>query len=1046
MPEVGSYDLALAGTLRPGSLIGTEAAPVRLEGRARPESLQVHLTTPHLPGELGAKFGELDLDLELRGNRFLDARLALERELLQLHMRMDLVEGQMDTLVGSLAPFALDRLVPGVQGNVRGQVEAAGTLNAGDLRLVGQFEMAGVAYGNWRTGPVTLRLDYRDQLATCVLEGSGLQIEARMDTALNLASQAVFDGTLLHHQEDSTALREAARLVGTLAWQGNLNRPNFGQGRLQLEELLLRQGDWEVRTLSPLEVEYRDRGVRLEQVELQTPLGPLKMAGSGRADSLALSLVMPALDLRRVAPWMGAEGEGTLKLEGTLQRPQATGRIELRRILLDTLALGDLRVDLALRDSLRLRMALIQNAAPTPAAELTLSAPAAPLVQGIADTTNGAITLSFAAHRTDLTSLYTWALAQPARGWLALEGSLSVPLSRLAASPSWRDLRGEVVFAGLHLATEMEGDSLRLEMAPEGRVRLAEEQLELRDLQMQLTRYDRDTRGFLPAGKLALEGGLRGASGAQLSLVLEEMDLLTFHGPEGTANLRARIGGNLQRPDIGADLEVETADLGKVRGRLAGDADGVRLWTNWTTPLADSLVVRGELPWDWEQGVADYERGWLQMRSERIGLSFLSYLMAQYELDRLGGQVDADLRIDGLGETLSIDGSVGVEDLELAVIDVKPVYRFPQGRLRFSGRRGEFVDFVSPAGEDNGLIALSGHVDLSALDEPRFAVRLETEDLAFRYEDIFAAPEIDMTLTFEGSLTSSRVSGDVRLKDALVEPVLVAFDAPPVPPPPPTLRDEFLENMELEVFADIRDLKVDSELAEAQVSGAVNIGGTFYKPIFQGDIEIDEGQVFILNREFDFQRGRIVLNSLVPTRSILDVAYDPLYLDPELDMVAACTVVDYDDEEEYEVSLNVQGTALNPALEFTSVPALDFNNIFLLMAFGTISSRLGYGTALGTAAGQLLSKQVEKVGIDEFTVLPSSSVIGSELGKPALRMGKYFDEIPFPVWVRYESTIHDMSAGEVRLEHRLRSYLTLSGTAQSQYDRYGLGIGLKKDF
>jgi hypothetical protein len=39
-----------------------------------------------------------------------------------------------------------------------------------------------------------------------------------------------------------------------------------------------------------------------------------------------------------------------------------------------------------------------------------------------------------------------------------------------------------------------------------------------------------------------------------------------------------------------------------------------------------------------------------------------------------------------------------------------------------------------------------------------------------------------------------------------------------------------------------------------------------------------------------------------------------------------------------------------------------------------------------------------------------------------------------------------MSSGEVRIEHKLKSFLTLTGSAQSEYDRYGLGIGLKKEF
>ena len=62
-------------------------------------------------------------------------------------------------------------------------------------------------------------------------------------------------------------------------------------------------------------------------------------------------------------------------------------------------------------------------------------------------------------------------------------------------------------------------------------------------------------------------------------------------------------------------------------------------------------------------------------------------------------------------------------------------------------------------------------------------------------------------------------------------------------------------------------------------------------------------------------------------------------------------------------------------------------------AFGSTSEALNTAaTAFGTVAGQLLSKQVEKVGLNEFTVLPSSEIAGAEPGT-ALRAGKY------PRWV-----------------------------------------------
>ena len=1035
-----SYDLKLDGVLKPEPLVNLKAAPVRVTGRARPDLLELQLRTPRLPGTFGEKFGELTLELNLVENRYLEAALALEEDLLALRLGMDISKGEVDSLVSFLAPLGLQRLVPGLQGNLRGQMRAHGKLETGDLHLSSRFDLPGAAYGDWRTGPLTLRLAFEDQRATCLLKGSGLQIEAVLDTAKQLSGRAAFDGTLLYRKEGE----EAVVLSGELDWRARIDQLEAGEVSLDLERLQLRQDGWEVSSRQPLRMKYTAGDLRVEQLDLQTPLGPLSIAGSVVDDTLSMIVRMPDLDLRQVLPELTLKGSGQAELTGTLQEPRVKGRVDLQKVLMDTLELGDVEVRLGMADSLTLEVLLLQEERDEPAVEVLLKMPAGPLLRGFADTTDGNARLKFAARKVDLKAPLTFALQRAVRGWLQLEGELSVPMARLDSSTSWQDLQGKIAFQGLQLRTEVEGDSLRLDLVPGGGLLLDGDRLQLRDLQLQLQRYDRDAGRFLPAGGLRLGGDLRGGSDTHLSLALEKVDLITFNGPEGMASLQALVAGTLQQPDIKVDLAIDTEDLGKMRGKLEGDASGAEFRINWTTPLEDSLEVRGALPWNWERGKIDAEQGWLHARTEGFGLSTFAEQFP--ELDHLDGVIAIDLRVEGLGENVSLEGYADVEDLEFALLDVKPVYIFPQGRLEFSGTRGEFRNFVSPARKENGRMELSGYIDMARSDEPQFSVNLQTEGLVFRYEDIFRAPDIDMTISLEGSNSSSRLVGNVRLNEPVAEAVLVTFNAPPVPPPPPTLRDEFMENMAMELFVDIRDLQVDSELAQVRISGGIDVGGTFYKPIFQGDMEIDAGKVFILNRQFDFEKGRIVLNSLVPTRSILDVAYDPLLLDPELDMTASCSLVDHQDDIDYTVTLNVQGTAQAPAPEFLSTPAKDFNSIVRLLAFGSVSSQLEYTTALGTAAGQLLSKQVEKVGLDEFTVLPSSAVIGSDPGDPAILMGKYFGAIPFPMWVRYEATVNEMSSGEVRLEHKLKSYLTITGAAQSKYDRYGLGIGLKKDF
>ena len=101
--------------------------------------------------------------------------------------------------------------------------------------------------------------------------------------------------------------------------------------------------------------------------------------------------------------------------------------------------------------------------------------------------------------------------------------------------------------------------------------------------------------------------------------------------------------------------------------------------------------------------------------------------------------------------------------------------------------------------------------------------------------------------------------------------------------------------------------------------------------------------------------------------------------------------------------------------------------------------------AAGTAVGQLLlGRQVQRIGLDEFQLLPSGTIMRT-VGQPAVRVGKHFNW-PLPLWVRYEAITSEPSIGEVRFEYQLMRFITLRAEAHSEYELYGVGIGLKKKF
>ena len=401
-----------------------------------------------------------------------------------------------------------------------------------------------------------------------------------------------------------------------------------------------------------------------------------------------------------------------------------------------------------------------------------------------------------------------------------------------------------------------------------------------------------------------------------------------------------------------------------------------------------------------------------------------------------------------------MQGELEVEEVGFRFIDVDPGYVFPQGRIEFSGQRGVLAGFTGYPSRGEGEGELSGHLEISA-DGFGYDLVLVLEGVPYGYDDIFLVPAAKGRLRFRSQENGSLFEGELRIDHGISEPPLVDLAAPPLPPPPPALQDPFLETIHLDLRVDVRELAVRNELADLLLEGSGHVYGTFYKPRIQGEMFVKtEGTIIALNNEFVFEkRGRIILDRLVPTYSILDLAYDPLLLDPELDLEAVAQVRDMADNKDLDVTMSLRGSTLRAKPDFTAIDPddgpLEDTQVIFLLAFGTsetegIAERDIYRAA-GTAVGQLLlGGQLERIGLDEFQLLPSGTTLETS-GKPALRVGKHF-RWPLPLWVRYEAVRDDPSTGEAQVEYQFSRFITLRAKAQSEYERYGVGLGVKKQF
>ena len=1057
----GSYDMALEGAVNAALLAGPAVGQVQLAGRAQNGEVILALDTERLA--LGAGlFGPLSAELTLQEQRFLRVDMDLEEGLVGVELAADLLEGHLDSLAGTVAPLALQRLDPALAGTVQGTLEARGGLDIEQLAGSAQLALHEAAYAGWSAGPLALALDLGGGLVEGTMAGSGLAVDLHLDPqAATFAAVAQLERALVVRR-DSAAVDSAAvlHLSGGLDARGNWQRPDQLDVRLDLSHLSGRLGTEEIAAERPLHIRYAAGDLDLDSLGVQTPAGLVQIDGGTRGDSLDLDLEIRALDL---TPWMPAwKGDGFFRAEvgGTFDRPQLAAQLQARQLVLGQRILGDGLLRAELGDSLTVTAELRQAQLGDGFLSLRGSLPAQAVLRGVDTSAVDAVEVDVDIQRLDLGSVLSFALDDSVAGHLAMSGRLAAPVRLLVDPLRWSGLSGELVLE--EFALKKEG-VVRLDLPGAARLQLRDDHVELSDLRLVLEAYDRrsESEKWLAAGDLQLDGNVESQRPSRFDLDIDKVDLLVLENlglgalPAGELDLDLNLQGTVSQPRLNASLDLQLDDYGQVQGELEASASQGEMQLHWSTSPGDTAVaVQGLLPWDWAGRRVDWDGGRVQARSDSLDLSlFLDQLP---ELEDLGGRVELDLDIQGLGDGARVEGHIAVADLAVELLDTRPRYVFPQGRLNFSGQRGVLSDFVGGPNKGDGRIELGGFVEMRTLSDWQYEVNVEARDLPYRYQEIFATEGIDIDLDLRGEEAGPLVKGRVLLNGSQVEPPLVDLTGPPVPPPPPAIQNPLLERTRLDVFVEVRDMQIENELADLEMVGGVTVYGTFYKPRFQGGMEVVEAKskVFIFNKEFFFEKGIVGLDQLAPTYSILDLAYDPLLLNPSLDFIAKADVQDNStsDTNPIEVHFELGGTALQPEPQFSADgpddTQLDDTQILSLLAFGSsdVAGGEAANTGLYAAAGQLLlGRQIKKIGLDEFQVLPLSKASLGDAGSLGLRMGKFFT-FPLPLWVRYEAATEAPSEGEFRVDYNLNSYIVITGTAQSEYDRYGLGIGFDKDF
>jgi translocation and assembly module TamB len=390
----------------------------------------------------------------------------------------------------------------------------------------------------------------------------------------------------------------------------------------------------------------------------------------------------------------------------------------------------------------------------------------------------------------------------------------------------------------------------------------------------------------------------------------------TWQRPEGTASLKAaRITINPKKisrplPAIESLDVLVTAEQGGVTlSRFTMQVEGQRVRAAGRLP-----VPEGEWGSLIRQPLAAAKRGAdfkLEIPDAEIAAfsRFLPTMLAPT------GRIQADMRYTKGG----IEGVLKLRDAASRPLGPLGVLQEISADIALSGRTLELHGVTAKSGGQP--IVLSGTAELPESGAPRFNLTLKGDNLPFvRQTGLLLRGDLDLKLQTPEN-APPRLSGNVRLRDSLFLSDIRSFlpkggaSASRRPPyfaieTPPVNSWTLAVDVTGEEF-----LRLRTPVFTGVASARFRLGGTLGEPRAIGEIAIDEGNVRMPFASFAVTQGSVRLTEADP--------YEPSFY-----LRGAARRYGYD------LTMEIEGSSSQPNVVFTSSPALDSEQVLLMVMTG----------------------------------------------------------------------------------------------------------------
>jgi len=500
------------------------------------------------------------------------------------------------------------------------------------------------------------------------------------------------------------------------------------------------------------------------------------------------------------------------------------------------------------------------------------------------------------------------------------------------------------------------------------------------------TRAALDTKGLPIEGLLALRAPAKS------------------NGPRGIVELHASAEGPFDDPSrVQAQVIVPTLKA-EYQGLQIGNAHPIHIhYANAIVTLDPAeisgtdttLRLQGQLPFEGTAPVTLSALGTVDMQ-----------LMRFFQRDlQSSGKLQLDVRAAGPTDHPTVQGQLRLQNVSMMAADAPVSLQNLNGVLDVGNDQ---VTITQLAGESGGG-QISARGAIGYRPQLQMNVALQAKNVRIRYQDAIRTV-LGGDLNLVGTRQAANLNGRVLIDSlSFTQNFDLATLAGQVQSGPESAPSEGLANkVKLDIAVETaRDLNLTSSAVSLQGQANLHVVGTAADPVIVGRTEFTAGDIFLMNKRYQIERGIIQFSN--PNRT-----------EPVLNLLLTTTI------SQYNLSLTFRGPLDKMQASYVSDPPLPMADIINLIARGQTTqqaaaspSSLGASSLLAQGAASQVSGGVQKLaGLSSLSIDPTLGGNNSDPGARIAMQKRVTNDFLFTFATDVTSTQRELIQGEYQFTKR----------------------------